>query len=90
VVGFQIVPLVTNRSYKNSLGNPVTFTVTGLAFSLLAPGIAVKMNVAVNGGTPQSFTGTATTATAGYVDVDPADTVDWLPAGARGSISPRN
>jgi hypothetical protein len=65
VVGFQIVPLITNRSYKNSLGNPVTFTVTGLAFSLLAPGIAIKMNVAVNGGTPQAFTGTATSATAG-------------------------
>jgi hypothetical protein len=33
VVGFQIVPLITNRSYKNSLGNPITFSVTGLAFS---------------------------------------------------------
>lgn len=82
VVGFQIVPLVTNRSYKNSLGNPVTFTVTGLAFALTDPGITIKMNVAVNGGTPQSFTGTASDATSGYVDVDPADTVDWLPAGS--------
>lgn len=81
VVGMQIIPLITNRDYKHALGNPINFTATGLAFNLTDPGVSLKMNVEV-GGTPVPITGTVTSATEGYFDIDHASTAGWLAADA--------